>query len=76
MNLRTAKTIQDILWGVEGISLLLGYVLNRDLFVAAGVIVLILIFAVRAKFWKCPYCGKYIGRDLGYFCKNCGKELK
>ncbi len=25
--------------------------------------------------WRCPHCGKSLGRDTGKFCQHCGKEL-
>lgn len=76
MKLKTAEVIQNVLWAVVGISLIIAYLSDKIVFVIIGMIAFGMIIAVRALFWKCPYCGKYIGRDKGIYCKNCGKELK
>ncbi|NCE63601.1 hypothetical protein D1159_03165 [Pseudoflavonifractor sp. 524-17] len=77
--MKTAEALQNLLWVILWISLGLAYILNSDILrvilLIIGVIVLGLIVVVRVKFWKCPYCGKYLGREKGYFCRNCGKEI-
>lgn len=37
-------------------------------FLAAGL-------AVNLALWRCPYCGRYLGRDVSRYCTYCGKEL-
>ena len=30
---------------------------------------------LTALFWKCPHCGKFLGRSRGVYCHHCGKKL-
>lgn len=76
MKIKTVEKIQNLLWVIVGISVILTYLFDKNTFLIIGVIALAMILVVRAKFWKCPYCGKYIGRDKGNYCKNCGKQIK
>lgn len=76
MKIKTVEAVQNLLWSIVGLSLILSYFLNMDILWMIAVIALGLIFVVRAKFWRCPYCRKYIGREKGKYCKNCGKEIK
>ena len=50
-------------------SFVLGYLASALLIVAA-------IF--QRMFWKCPFCGKFLGRldDKGKYCRHCGKEIE
>lgn len=44
------------------------------LMAACGVLVLYLI--VYALFWRCPHCGKHLGKDLNVRkCRHCGEKL-
>ena len=27
------------------------------------------------RWWRCPYCGGFLGRDRGAYCKDCGHEI-
>lgn len=38
------------------------------IFAAAGV-------AVNLAWWRCPYCGGHLGRDVSQYCTHCGKKL-
>ena len=29
----------------------------------------------KARFFRCPHCGQYLGRSNGKFCQWCGKEI-
>ena len=30
---------------------------------------------IKARFFRCPHCGQYLGRSNGQFCQWCGKEI-
>lgn len=31
--------------------------------------------AVSLVLWRCPYCGRHLGRDVSQYCTYCGKKL-
>ena len=31
--------------------------------------------SVNLALWRCPHCGKNLGRGVPKFCPNCGKKL-
>ena len=76
MKISTAKIIQDILWFIVFISLIFAYIFDSNIFLIISISAMSLILIVRIKFWKCPYCGKYIGRDDKNYCGNCGEKIK
>ncbi len=80
MKIEVVEKIQNILWGIIGTSLVLANFLDNDIFIGIllviTIIALILKLILRVKFWKCPYCGKDLGRDVGNYCGNCGKRIK
>ena len=34
------------------------------------------LFILTILFWKCPHCGKYLGRSIGEYCPHCGEKLE
>ncbi len=76
MKIKTADMVQTILWGLIAVSWLIGYIFENGIALIVCVGSLMIIIIIRILFWRCPYCEKYIGRDLGKYCRNCGKELK
>ena len=32
-------------------------------------------FINHIRWWRCPYCGGFLGRDRGAYCKDCGHEI-
>lgn len=33
------------------------------------------LMVVLVVFWRCPHCGKQLGRDVPKYCPHCGKRL-
>jgi len=80
MSLRQTKLVITVLV-VCGLSCaILAYLTVKRTALCVALLVLGLILAVAVAiiniiFWRCPYCGKNLGRDTGKFCQHCGKEL-
>ena len=66
-----------ITWGVLGLEIYNG---NYDIEllvyigVAAWIVLLVSLVALRWGSWKCPHCGK-IRWTNGRYCSYCGKEI-
>ena len=45
------------------------WVLLLGLAVALGAVV------VWKRWWRCPSCGRFLGRTKGQYCPHCGKEI-
>ena len=30
---------------------------------------------IRYRYYRCPHCGRYLGRDTGDYCRRCGKRI-
>ncbi|MCI9554422.1 hypothetical protein [uncultured Oscillibacter sp.] len=45
------------------------WVLLLGLAVALGAVVL------WKRWWRCPSCGRFLGRTKGQYCPHCGKEI-
>lgn len=51
---------------------------NERAKIVLGVIGLALMGAsvvIQWRFYKCPHCGRYLGRNRGDYCHFCGKSL-
>lgn len=33
------------------------------------------LLVVELRFWRCPHCGRRLGRDVKQFCTHCGEKL-
>ena len=72
------KQVRAIVLGTWGIGLLLylaaGWVQSLWLSVLGIVVVLgALVFQLIA--YRCPHCGRFLGRNAGAFCHHCGGSL-
>lgn len=56
--------------------LLLGAMSERVIFVGAGLLIAFGSFVFRVIFFRCPYCGYYLGRRSGSYCPHCKKEIE
>ncbi len=77
MKLRTVKTVNNILLVITIILLIVSMITawNALLYIALVFGIADVIFQMI--FWKCPHCGKNLGRigEKRRFCSNCGKEI-
>jgi len=80
MTLRKTKRLITVLGVCTFSCVILAYLMVKRTALCVALLVLGLILAVAVAiiniiFWRCPYCGKNLGRDTGKFCQHCGKEL-
>lgn len=54
---------------------LLGYWLDLAFLAVIGLLLMIATGVFHAVLYRCPACGKYLGRDRGNFCRHCGARL-
>lgn len=40
-----------------------------------GLGLMIIAFAFNITFYRCPHCGKHLGRDGGDYCQHCGTSF-
>lgn len=59
---------------IIGISvMLLAYV--NEIFLIIGAIIACSCLLPHFMFYKCPHCGRRLGRNEGEFCQFCGKRI-
>ena len=60
-----------------GISiLLLGAISETVFLIGIGLLIAFGSFVFRAIFFRCPYCGYYLGRRSGFYCPHCKREIE
>ena len=74
MNYRKAGKLRDALLVVGFVTMLAAYIWEPLFIVGALIAVSSLI--PHFLFYKCPHCGKNLGRDGGDFCRFCGAFLE
>jgi rubrerythrin len=75
MKLSTVKILE---WGLIAVAFLcmaLLYVKDTAVFSLLGVVSIVGCLLVNLIFWRCPKCGKWLGRDSKNFCTHCGAPL-
>ena len=73
------KTVRRLMTGLSIAAVavtLLGYVAGSPPAVALGVALVTGGATVSLALWRCPYCGRWLGRRRGRFCPHCGRELE
>lgn len=80
MTLRTVKRIMNALVVISLICCLLISIVESNAFAFAGIGFAVLDAIFAAIFWRCPSCGKYLGRlnikaNEARFCPYCGKKI-
>lgn len=75
MKLKTVKILEIALIGLAFLCLALLYVKESALIGILGVLSCVGMIAVNLIFWRCPKCGKWLGRDSKHFCTHCGAPL-
>lgn len=66
------------------IGLLLGMLLTAMLakanpgpvFLVLALVLLIAFGGVELFMNRCPHCGRFLGRDRGWFCPHCGERVR
>ena len=77
MDLRKKRRWLNI--GVVGVIALVAIGCLAQLMWLVGLSILLLIvwLVLACRYWRCPFCGGYLGRIDQHFtyCPHCGKEL-
>ena len=58
------------------ICMMLGMILNSVFFQMMTYLVILVWFVLTVLFFRCPHCGKFLGRALGEYCPHCGEKLE
>lgn len=56
--------------------LLLGAISEGIILVETGLLIAFGSFLFRIIFFRCPYCGYYLGRRSGSYCPHCHKDIE
>lgn len=75
MKLKTVKILEVALIGLAFLCLALLYVKESTFIGVLGVLSAVGMIAINLIFWRCPKCGKWLGRDSKNFCTHCGAPL-
>lgn len=71
MKPKNARKLIVFLWGIGFLIILCSYV--NILFLPVGIILAGSSVIPSVLFYKCPHCGRHLGRNGGDFCPYCGK---
>lgn len=75
MKLKTVKVLEGVLIGFAVLCMALLYTFEKNLFGILCLLSLAGAVGVNVVFWRCPRCGRWLGRDGGEFCRHCAAEL-
>lgn len=73
MKPKKARELTNTLLMTGIVVMLLGYV--NEIFLMIGAIVACSCLLPHFIFYKCPHCGRHLGRNEGEFCQYCGKQI-
>lgn len=74
MNLKKTKKILSLLFTLIIIFLLLGPWISPVLYIVS-IILTVVYVCIYMKYWRCPRCGKILGRGIIKRCLNCGEDV-
>lgn len=57
------------------LAAMLGAVLSSTAVMIAGMGVMLLDVIFHFLWYRCPHCGRHLGRSWGDYCPRCGKKL-
>lgn len=75
MNLKTVKILQYSLLGIAVLCVALLSIKESSVLGVLGILSAFGSLLVNLIFWRCPKCGKWLGRDSKNFCTHCGATL-
>ena len=74
MKKLTPKNVNLLVWIVLIAGLIIsfcGVPKEKSTLTVNGVVIMCVALVFRFIFYRCPYCGKYLGRDTGQYCPYC-----
>ncbi len=74
MKPKRAKKLIYFLGIMGFLMMLLCYL--HIIFLPIGLVVAASSVVLSLLFYKCPYCGKHLGRNGGDYCPYCGKRIE
>ena len=76
MKLKTVKRLMTGL-GIAAVAVVLqGYGAGSLPVALVAAALIVGEVAVSIALWRCPQCGRWLGRSRGRFCPHCGRELE
>ena len=75
-SLHAVRTIVMRLYLSGGGVLLLGVCFTSMLLWAVGVVILLVGLVIHLRYYRCPACGKFLGRDAVAHCPHCGYKIR
>lgn len=73
MKPKKAKKLIICLWIIGIVIMLFSYV--NIVFLPIGIIVAVSSLIPSILFYKCPHCGRHLGRNGSDYCQYCGKPI-
>ncbi len=67
-----------VIWGMVGLTFALIFLIPLakslwSLLPAIGCMTAVIF--LNRKWWRCPNCGEWLGRDMGKYCQHCGEKI-
>lgn len=75
-SLHTVRGVVVRLYLSGGGVLLLGVRCKSLLLWAVGVVILLVGLVIHLRYYRCPACGKFLGRDTVAYCPHCGSKIR
>ncbi len=72
------KQVKYLIYALGGACILMVALLgltNSQVFLWLTLVLAVAAVAVSLVWWRCPYCGEHLGRDVGEYCSHCGRRL-
>ncbi len=76
MKLKTVRLVSGILWVAAVLFTLMMASTENIVFLCIASAAVIAEVILRLRYWKCPHCGRYLGKAMWpQYCKYCGKKI-
>ena len=72
---RRVRIITMILCLIDIGVMILGGCFDNDFIVKSAYIAIAVIILFYSLYYRCPHCGKFLGREKVAFCPHCGREV-
>ena len=76
MHLKSVKILLFVLLSLTVACLLIGGGLSKPVYFLLAAAFAVGYAVAYAALWRCPFCGRHLGRSDGESCPHCGKALE